>query len=477
MIRIKRRTSFGLPLISCCLSLGIILSVSTPTKAETLQEALVTAYQSNPQLQAARAELRATDEGLAQASGLKRPSVSINADSTYQKSNYSKTNPDKSGREDRMSLNLVQSLFDSGKKEASLQVAEAAIKAGRESLQSQEQTVFLDVASSYMNVVRDQAVLILRKNNVERLTRQLEAANDRFEVGEVTRTDVAQAASRLAQANADEIAATGQLEISKAAYEKAVGKKADTLPIEISDIKVDITIPPSREEAIMLATKGNPDLKVQFYVYDQSRFEVDNQESDLMPKISMEASTYRYNDVAGRGNDTTGYSIGANLTIPLYQGGVAESQTRAARSSSVKALHNLNMAQRTVIESATSAWENYISKQAFIKATEEVVAANRLTLDGIEQEAMVGARTVLDVLDSEQDVMDSEVTLVRAKSDYMLAKFQLASALGDFTVAGLQLSVERYDPDVHYDATKDRWFGWGSDEEPDYVPASAVIAK
>lgn len=461
--------------------IGVMLlgnMIASPAlQAQDLQNALITAYETNPDLMAARANLRATDELLAQALGIKRPTLSAAIDATYSNNNHSSQRVNDTSETDKVGqLNISQTLFNSGKSAAEIEAAESAISAGRAALLSTEQDIFVAVANAYLDVVRDQAILDLRKNNVTRLTRQLEATNDRFEVGEVTRTDVGLASSRLAGAKSDEIAAQGQLKISQAAYERVVGIYPQDISANISDPMVEVDVPKDADAVIEAAIEQNPNLIQQRHAYRQAQYSASSAKADIMPRLSANGSLYHQRNAAGRGVETDGYSIGLNLNFPFYQGGITASRARSAQSAAVSSMHSLNSVRRQVIEAATSAWENYNSSLAFIGALEEELDANRLTLEGIEQEAMVGSRTVLDILDAEQDVMDVEVDLVSAQRNFLLQKYQMAAAMGLFNSRSLTLGGESYDPNQHYLEVKNRLFGLDAGEER-YEPPAGIIQE
>ena len=462
---------------------GFLFKDGDIAKAQSLQQTLIKAYLDNPQIKAARAELRASDEGVAQALGLKRPTVNSSLQSTYERNDYSDTIADQSRPEHQLTLSVDQTLYDSGRRHASVQAADASVLASRYQLLSTEQSVLLSAATAYLDLLRDQAVLALREKNVKRLERQLEAAEDRFEVGEVSRTDVAQAKGRLANAVADEISARGQVQISKTTYERVVGSlpemQEDATDLEPSSmlqtVDLIVTIPETIEDVKAQTLQNNPDLLGSRYALTASRQQVAIEKADLLPQLQLNGSTYLQEQIAGNDVETEGFTFGATLSVPLYQAGIASSELRASRSNAVSAAHDFTDTQRAVIETAATTWENYQSSQALITANEAVLEANQLTLEGIEQELMLGTRTILDILDAEQDVMDTEVELVRTHRDLKVLTYQLASVMGAFNAATLELNVEQYDPSVNYQKTRTRYYGWGEEEEPDYIPPASVI--
>ena len=464
------RVKYYLPYVFCSFLSGLFV-FSPSLSAQSLSESLVMAYESHPDIQAARADLRALDESIAIARGAQRPSVSLSVETGYEKQESNLDSADRSRADTTGALSLSQTVYDSGAMNASTDQAEANVRSGRSALQEAEQAVFLNTVTSYMDVARDQAVVELRQKNVARLTRQLEATNDRFELGEVTRTDVAQAQSSLSQARADLVNARGQLEISRNDYEQHVGNR----PAGSLSTTPDITLalPESRETALEMALANNPTIHSASHSYRSARQQIEIRRAGLLPSATVSSSLTREDNSVARGSRGTGAAFGLTFSIPIYQAGVAEAQLRQSRSSAAAAGHRLQTARRQITSQVTSAWERYVSSLSVIQATQEGLEASRIALEGVEQESQVGARTVLDVLNAEQEVLDDEVSLVRAKRDSIVARFQLVQATGGLTFNALNLEainggINPYDPDVHYRQARDRFSGWGEEGDEIY---------
>ena len=464
------RVKYYLPYVFCSFLSGLFV-FSPSLSAQSLSESLVMAYESHPDIQAARADLRALDESIAIARGSQRPSVSLSVETGYEKQESNLDSADRSRADTTGALSLSQTVYDSGAMNASTDQAEANVRSGRSALQEAEQAVFLNTVTSYMDVARDQAVVELRQKNVARLTRQLEATNDRFELGEVTRTDVAQAQSSLSQARADLVNARGQLEISRNDYEQHVGNR----PAGSLSTTPDITLalPESREAALEMALANNPTIHSAAHSYRSARQQIEIRRAGLLPSATVSSSLTREDNSVARGSRGTGAAFGLTFSIPIYQAGVAEAQLRQSRSSAAAAGHRLQTARRQITSQVTSAWERYVSSLSVIQATQEGLEASRIALEGVEQESQVGARTVLDVLNAEQEVLDDEVSLVRAKRDSIVARFQLVQATGGLTFNALNLDtidagIDTYDPDVHYKQARDRFSGWGDESDEIY---------
>jgi outer membrane protein len=419
--------------------------------ADTLQDALVKAYQSNPQLLAERANLRATDEEVAQAIAQWRPRVTLNAD-------YSKIHSE--AKTDGVPAKLLtrsepwgadvtatQTVFAGGRILAQRRQADANVNAGRARLHSTEQTVFLNTISAYMNAVRDEAVLKLNEANVGLLRKQLEAAKARFDVGEITRTDVAQAEARLAAGLAQETAAQAALRASRLAYERAVGEAPGTL-----DAKPPIpAMPESEAQAREVANAQNPTLVGARAQEDAARYGVDFAVGQMLPTVTVQASYGR------SGQERFAETIGddsrltATASIPLYQGGAEWSGIRQAKELNNRARLNVEDARRATDEGVQNAWEAYRAAKDSSEANRQQVKAAEIAFEGVQQELEVGSRTTLDVLDQQQELLNARVALVRTERDEIVASYSLLSAMGKLTAQNLELPVQVYDPVDNYD--------------------------
>ena len=447
------------------LGLGILAAVVTPaaTRAETFAEALATAYQSNPTLQARRARLRATDETVPQALANWRPRVTASASKGKQETDTltktSTTNSTTSLTRDPQNLQLTvsQSIYRGGRTTAATQSVENGVLAERARLIAAEQSVLIDAATSYLDVVRDEATLELTIANEQRLVRQLEAARDRFRVGEITRTDVAQAESRLAQATAARIGAEGQLAISRATYRRVMGEFPGTLtpPGRLKDL------PGSREDAQTQASNNNPNVIAAEYAEVSARADVRTVGGELLPEVSLVGDLTRSEDSSTTAStarsDTR--SITARLTMPLYEAGSITSRYRSANQTVGQRRNEVDEARRAAVESATRAFEQYDTAHARFESFSQVIAAAEVALDGVQQEASVGSRTVLDVLDAEQELLLAQVNQVQAARDEFVATFQLLAAVGRFTAFDLGLPVEFYDAEDYYRRVRNKWWG------------------
>ncbi len=436
---------------------ALLLGSDGGAEAQSLEEALAKAYRDNPTLQARRARLRAVDEGVPQALSGWRPEVQLFGTAGGQRTRQNIT-PERDTRTlYSLELEIRQNLYNGGSTDADVAAAEADVLAERARLGETEQNVLFQTVTAYMNVVRDQAVLDLNEQNERRLRRQLEATQDRFEVGEVTRTDVAQAESRLSRATSDKIRAAGNLEVSRADYERVVGEP----PGELEQPPGLVTLPPSREQAVEQAVTGNPSVVSTIYDRRSALRAIESEFGDLLPDLDVVGNASRSREVLGVDATRNQLSLTAELTVPIYQQGFQSSEIREAKQRAQEALDTIEEARRTAIDDATSAWEVYRTSLAEIEAIREEVRAAEIALEGVQQEASVGQRTVLDILDAEQELLDARVSLVEAERDLLVARYDLLVATGGLTARELALDVQPYDPYRHYDAVRDQWWGPG----------------
>ena len=440
------------------------LMMTAVARAETftLGQALGIAYETNPQLDAQRAALRATDETVAKANGGWRPS--INAQGSYGRQQYELGNttlPATSPLQGQVTVS--QPIFRGGRTWAEIGQAKAVVRAGRAQLTGVEQSVLLAAVTAYMDVVRDQAIVELRLHNVETLKKQLSATELQFKVGELTRTDVAQSAARLAGAQSDLVIAQGQLAISRANFEKVIGRPVETLANSTDLPKVPGTL----DEAIALADKQSPLLIAAEETERAADYSVDDSVGALLPQVSV-LGQYGYSKNAlntGFGGGGIGAiqstALLAQVTVPLYQGGADEANVRQAKQLHSESQLNLADARRQARQVANAAWESFQSAQSAITSNAAQLKANELAYEGVRREQEVGARTILDVLNAEQELLNSQVAVVTSQRNAQVAAYQLLAATGALTARDLGLKVKLYDPNAYYDENAARWFGFG----------------
>ena len=445
---------------SVCVLAGLMAPGAV--SAQSLSDALIAAYLNNPSLLAARAGLRATDEQVPQALANWRPEVSVAADygaSRITNTRNTGTDINQTRHPRSVGLTVSQPLFRGGRTLAATSEAENTVRAERARLMNTEQTVLLEAITAYVNVFRDLAVLDLNTNNEQVLKRQLEATRDRFQVGEITRTDVHQAEARLARAVADRIQSEGDLEVSRANYENVVGEAA---PRQLNAPALPEGLPGSRDEAAKLAATKNPAVIGAEFDKRAAIDSADQVHGELLPTVSVDGEWSRDEQTAGEDGHTTTTSITLNLSVPIYQQGAVYSRLREARQTTAQRTLTIDQQRRDAVESAAQAWESLLTARARVKAFRTQIDANVVALEGVQREAAVGSRTVLDVLDAEQELLDSRVSHVRAQRDELVASYQLLSAVGRLTARDLGLGVTLYDPREHYNEVRGKLFGGNS---------------
>ena len=435
---------------------------ATPASAQTLTEAFAYTYNNNPQILAQRALLRATDEQVPQALANWRPTVTLTGTAGFERAGIAArgSSTQFSSFEPRAAdLRITQPLYRGGRTEAQTRQAINTVQSTRAQTLGVETQVFQAVAQTYLDVVRDQTLVEVNRSNEQVLRRQLEATQDRFRVGEVTRTDVAQAESQLAQATAQRINAEGQLEVSRANYARAVGHP----PGRLVQPRERPVLPATRDEALTLAANNNPNVISAMFTELAARDNIDLVRGQLLPTINLVGDLSRSfaPSVALQTTRQDTASAVLQLTMPLYEGGAIWSQTRAAEQTVGQRRSQLDDARRLAVQQATQAWETLQSARAAITSFGAAVRAAQIALEGIQQEALVGSRTVLDVLISEQQLFTTQSQLVGAQHDAALAEFNLAAATGRLIAPELRLPVQLYDMERHYRAVKDKWLGFG----------------
>ena len=461
------------------LPVAAVLALALPAVAagDTLLEAMAKAYVANPQLEAERARLRAADEGVPQALSGWRPTVTARGSAGYGQYRSKRrqslfadggfTESTESRNPSSARIEATQPLYDGERRSARLQAAKHRVSAQRARLVSIEQTVFLNTGQTYMDVVRDQAVVELTVNNVAVLRRRLQAARDQFEVGEVTRTDVAQAEARLARAIAERVSAQGRLEASRASYQRVVGELPDRL-----DAPPMLTgLPQTKEEAIEAASQYHPDVAAASFEERAALADAEAIRSELLPRVNLVGTVSHATDASGRGTRNNDYSVSATVSVPLYEAGNVTSRRRAAVETASRLRAVAEDRRRIAVEQAVRAWENLTSARARLESLTTEVRASEIALDGLQQEAEVGTRTLLDVLDAEQDLLDARVNVVRTQQAEAVASYQLAAAVGRLTVEIQKAPVPSYDFQANYDRVRAlRWdpgaiFGGGRKNE------------
>ncbi len=427
--------------------------------AQTFIDALVLTYNTNPRLESERARLRSTDEQLPQALSNWRPVIIANGDVGLRSTT---NNPDDQSSETQnqtprsVDLTASQPVFRGFRTIAETRRANDNIAAGRADLLATEQDVLFDAVEAYANVVRELAVLELNINNERVLERQLEATQDRFEVGELTRTDVAQSESRLSRATSDRIGAENDLATSVAQFKNIIG--IEPVDLETPDPPAE-SLPATFNDAVALAVANNPDVISAEFRESSARNDVDLIRGELLPEVTLDGALSAEEDNAFRDGTQTQAQIIANLRVPLYQSGSVFSRVREAKQVTSQRMLELADIRREAERAATDAWENLEGSRASVVSFQEEVRAQEIALEGVTEEQRVGARTILDVLDAEQELLDARVGLVRAQRDVIVDSYDLLSAIGRLTAEDLALPVEIYDFGANTERVRNKLFG------------------
>ena len=412
--------------------------------AQTLGETLIRAYQQSPILEAARASLRAQDESVAQARAGKRPSVSARGSASAGISS------DTSGVNDSYSLGLDSSvtLYDSGLTKAAIEGAKAGIAATRANLRSQEQAVMFDAVSAFMDVRRDEQSVSVGENNVRVLREQVRAARDRFELGEITRTDVSLAEARLASAQGSLAAFQGALMISREQYRAVVGTKPGRLqaPPPLP------ALPGTLAQAEAIAMRDHPSLLAARFSQTQAEFGLVQARAGLKPTVDLSGgiSLDRAPTMGGGDDNTASAQARLQGTIPLYAGGRLSSAVRQAEQTVAARKYDVQNSARLIRQNVAGAWSNMEVARALIQANRLEVEAAQVAFEGVREEATLGARTTLDVLDREQELRAAQLNLVTSQRDAYVAAYGVLNAIGLLSVEHLGLGIPAYNPDINY---------------------------
>ena len=443
------------------------MTFSSAAYAETLQEALAKAYENNPTLTAARAGQRANDENvpIQKSSGL--PNVGVGVD--YQENLVLPGNSFFSPKRfvsvgGQMSVPIYQG----GAVRNAVKAAKFRVEAGQADLRATEASIFSQTVGAYMDVIRDQAIVQLNQKNVAVLRTNLQATSDRFEIGDLTRTDVAQSEARLALPEGDLRTAEANLIASRESYVRLVGEA----PVDLEQPPQLPNLPASPDEAVAIALTSNPDIEAANQAVNASRADIGVARASRLPKLSATTSG-GYNNNLNSVNDpasdntTKSASAGLSLTVPIFQGGRPSAQVRQAQSRTSQAIENYVEVERSVIAQTRGAYAAWRANEQIIAATQQAVSANGLSLEGVRAENSVGTRSILDILNAEQEYLNTQVQLVSAQRNSYVAAFSVLAAMGKAEARDLGIEGGAlYDPEVNYNRVKGQIIDWADDPAP-----------
>jgi outer membrane protein len=457
-----------------------LLTAASPGWAETISGALAQAYYSNPDLNQQRAGVRASDENLPRATSTWRPTATATGQFGY---NYldlrspggtggaavgvttgTVVSPSAGPSQEILGadlgilgLTVTENVFNGNRTANGVRQAESNIFGARETLRNTEETILLSAATAYMNVLRDTAILELQKNNIIVLEEQLRQTRDRFNVGEVTRTDVAQAESSLASGRSGYFTAQSNLKTSIADYRRVIG----VAPSRLEPARtVESLLPRTLGEAVALALAQHPSIQAALHAVDAAALQVKLVEGELYPTLNVVGNVQQnYNFFGIPGERYFNGSILAQLSVPIYEGGEVYARARQAKETLGQARLQADLQRDLVRESVVSSWSMLDAARASIQSSKAAVVSSEIALDGVRQEAAVGQRTTFDILQQQQILLSARVSLVTAQRDRVVASYAVMSAIGRLSAANLNLAVVQYDPTIHFDQVKDKWIG------------------
>jgi outer membrane protein len=435
---------------------GLALSAFAPaTSAESIIQALASAYSFNPEINSARAQTRADDENVPIARSGYRPIISAFSTLTGERTDMALGGGDLTSWDGAVGLLIEQNVFRGFRTRNAIRQSEAGVHASRELLRNTVQNVLFDAAQAYMDVLRDIAILDIRRRNVIFLDEQVRATNERFNVGENTRTDVAQARARLASARAAVSLAEANLAISRATYRRIIGHE----PHDLRDgFPYGNLVPGTMTQAVALGQNAHPVIFAAIHQADAQAFLVKQIEGEFLPSVGIEGRL-AHAESFDTTVDPNSASITARLTIPIYQGGAVSARVRQAKEQYGLRKIEIDLARDQVRAAVVSAWAQIEAARGAIAAANEGVGAAELALSGVQEEQRVGQRTTLDVLDAQQELLIARETLIVAQRDRVVASFALLSAMGRLNAEALSLPVAVYDPAEHYDEVRDQFYG------------------
>lgn len=427
---------------------------------ETLDEALIEAYYNNPQILAERANLRAIDEGVPQALAGWRPTVTFTGSDGWQRIDNSTSSANSgqasfSGTATALDARVTQPLYQGGQTVAKTSAAENAVQAERMRMIALEGSIFFSVIQSYLDVLRDTAVVAIDRENEQVLRDMLVANSGRQRLGELTRTDVAQTQARAEAATAQRQSDEGVLGNSRANYVRFVGHP----PGALTPPKLRPAIPATLDQSLKLAATANPNVIAAIFTEAQAKDTVGATRGQLLPSLNLIGDANRSTSALQSGVTTKSFSVTAQVTMPLYEAGSVYSQTRQAIEKVGQAKGLTDDAQRQAVQGAIQAWETLQASRAAVASFDAAVRADTTALEGLRQEQLAGARTITDVLNAERDLFSDRTALVRAQHDLALAEYNIAQQIGVLTALDLGLKVDFYDVQKHYKAVRNKWLG------------------
>ncbi|MES2196921.1 MAG: TolC family outer membrane protein [Pseudomonadota bacterium] len=444
----------------------------TPALADTIEAALVRAYQNNPQLNAQRASVRATDETVPQALSGYRPRVAVTGSAGYQYTDtltitgagrdaagnplVARTGIHGTNAPRSIGATVTQTLFNGQQTANRTRAAESQVSGAREALRALEQTVLLNAATVYMDYLRDSAIVEVQKSNVRVLEQTLKQTKDRFSVGEVTRTDVAQSEAQLAAGNTQLLTAEANLNTTRSNFRRIIGNE----PVALAPgSPVDRFLPGSLASSVDLGLTQNPNVTAAMFGIDVSYLQVRVNEGALLPTVTLQGSVQQSYEQTLTVNRSFGASAFAQLSVPVYQGGAEYALIRQSKESLAQQRLVLEQTRDQTRANVVTAWGQLVAGKAQVQSAQSQVSASEIALNGVREEAKAGQRTTLDVLNAQQALVNARVALVTAQHDRVVASYSVLDKVGRLSPIVLKLPTTVYDPSVHYHQVRDSWIG------------------
>jgi outer membrane protein len=459
----------GVKLVTGAAAAVLLMAHMGPTSAlaDTIEAALVRAYQNNPQLNAQRAQVRSTDENVPQALSGYRPRVALTASAGYQ---YSDTNTTSGGSPTNIvrteihgtnapraaGLTVSQTLFNGQQTANRTRAAESQVSGAREALRVLEQNVLLSAATIYMDYLRDSAIVEVQRSNVRVLEQTLKQTRDRFNVGEVTRTDVAQSEAQLAAGRTQLLAAEATLTTTRANFRRIIGNEPQALA---PGSPVDRFLPGTLPGAVDLSLVENPNVTAAMFGIDVNFLQVKVNEGALLPTVTLQAGVQQSYEQQLTIFRTFNASALAQVSVPLYQGGAEYALIRQSKETLAQQRLVLEQTRDQTRANTVTAWGQLVAGKAQVASAQAQVTASEIALNGVREEAKAGQRTTLDVLNAQQALVNARVALVTAQHDRVVASYSVLSSVGRLAPQVLNLQTTIYDPSVHYEQVRDSWFG------------------
>ena len=448
-------------------ALLVVCMGPTPVLADTIEAALVRAYQNNPQLNAQRAQVRITDENVPQALSGYRPKVAVTASAGFQYTDSLSTQggdlnslvktPIAGGNAPRsVGATLTQTLFNGQQTANRTRAAEGQVSGAREALRVLEQSVLLSGATIYMDYLRDSAIVEVQKSNVRVLEQTLKQTRDRFNVGEVTRTDVAQSEAQLAAGKTQLLTAEANLTTTRSNFRRIIGNEPQALA---PGSPVDRFLPGTLPAAVELGLTENPNVTASMFGIDVSYLQVKVAEGALLPTVTFQAAVQQSYEQSLIQYRSFGASAITQLSVPIYQGGGEYSLIRQSKETLAQQRLALEQVRDQTRANVVTAWGQLVAGKAQVASAQSQVQASEIALNGVREEAKAGQRTTLDVLNAQQALVNARVALVTAQHDRVVASYSVLNTVGRLSPVVLKLPTTVYDPSVHYHQVRDSWAG------------------